>query len=234
MLLTLLLVGATLQGPAAPVPVISPLARVSTAIEGVVRERFGADARADVDRLLVRWAATEPAGDIEVVAEPGQRVGGVVRFLVYDAASRSTEPRRPIGSAQAAVRVTRTVVKAMHDVERGTELTLTDVTESRQDVGRMPFGSLPTIVEVVGGVARRRLALGDILTRTAVQRAPAIESGDEIVVRAVVGSVEAVGKAVAAQRGKLGDVIKVVNADSGRALKATVVGPGEVEVRHVR
>jgi flagella basal body P-ring formation protein FlgA len=34
------------------------------------------------------------------------------------------------------------------------------------------------------------------------------------------------------QGGRLGDVIRVVNPDTGRRLPARIVGPGAVEVRH--
>ncbi len=86
----------------------------------------------------------------------------------------------------------------------------------------------------MGSHARRTLAVGETVTALSVRRAPLVKSGDELVMRARIGRVEVTARAVASQVGELGDVIRVVNADSGRVLKAEIVGPGEVEVRHVR
>jgi len=69
-----------------------------------------------------------------------------------------------------------------------------------------------------------------VITVTAVQVRPAVSSGDVVAVRAMVSGVTVEGQAVAQQSGAEGDIIRVVNRESRRPLKARVVGPRQVEV----
>jgi flagella basal body P-ring formation protein FlgA len=61
---------------------------------------------------------------------------------------------------------------------------------------------------------------------------PLVRSGDEVRTRVRVGAMEAVGLTVAQQTGQLGDVIRVINRNSHRALRGRIVGPQEIEVIH--
>jgi len=57
-----------------------------------------------------------------------------------------------------------------------------------------------------------------------------VRAGDRVRAVARVGGVEAVVIAIAEQSGSAQQVIRVVNPDSRRAIRARVVAPGEVEV----
>lgn len=211
---------------------LSPIARVRAALEASVRNRLGGDAAIVVEHVTVQWAGDPPAGEVTVVPEPAQRVGGPMRFTVQDATVSGR--RRALGRAQATVRATQTYVKVVRPVSRGARIGLGDVVAMRSDVGRRPLEPLPALADVIGVLARRTLAAGEIVSGRVTKRPPLVERGDELVLRARAAGVEVTARAVASEAGALGDVIRVVNADSSRPLKAEIVGPGEVEVRHVR
>jgi flagella basal body P-ring formation protein FlgA len=91
---------------------------------------------------------------------------------------------------------------------------------------------LPSAADVVGATAVRTLAAGEILRGALVRVPVAVRSGDRVVVRAIVGGVEARGIATAQQSGGIGDVIRLVNPETRRTLRGKVVARGEVEVIH--
>jgi flagella basal body P-ring formation protein FlgA len=120
----------------------------------------------------------------------------------------------------------RTAVPAGEPLQAGA----LDVVE--QDTPGALIEPLPQMYEIEGAVAARDLAPGEIVTHRSARVPFAVRSGDAVVVRVVAGAVEARGTAKAQQSGRVGDVIRVVNADSRRGLRARIVGRGEVEVVH--
>jgi flagella basal body P-ring formation protein FlgA len=53
-----------------------------------------------------------------------------------------------------------------------------------------------------------------------------------VAITAVLGGIVVTGVATAQQSGQIGDVIRVVNADSRRVLRARITGKGSAEVLH--
>jgi flagella basal body P-ring formation protein FlgA len=100
------------------------------------------------------------------------------------------------------------------------------------DVGRMPLEALPDERALIGARVSRPIAEGRAILASMVATTQLIKSGDEVQTVVRIGALEARGAAIASQGGALGDEIRVVNADSKRALKVRVIGEGEVEVIH--
>lgn len=200
------------------------LAEVRAAIARSVAARFGAGATATVEQLRTRLLPARGAGQLAVHIEPGVPVGGVMRFALRWA------DRRHAGEAEAIVRVEAECARARRDLERGTLLAAGDFELVRGDIGRAVLRPCPT--DLVGSRLLRGLAEGEVVSPAAVMVSPLVRSGDAVVTRVRVPGVEVSGRAVASQSGALGDVIRVVNTESGRALRARVTGRGEVEVIH--
>jgi flagella basal body P-ring formation protein FlgA len=212
-------------GAAAPVAAgDETLAPIREAIAQAVVGRFGPGATATVDELRVRLAPGRAARRVAAHVEPGARVGGLVRFTLRWADGRHA------GEADAVVRVQAECARARRDLERGTVLAAGDLEVVRADVGRALLRPCPT--ELAGARLLRSLAAGDIVTAVAVAVAPLVRSGDAVVTRVRTAGIEVSGKGVASQSGELGDVIRVVNPESGRTLRARVTARGEVEVIH--
>jgi flagella basal body P-ring formation protein FlgA len=128
------------------------------------------------------------------------------------------------------VRVEAEHGRATRDLERGAVLAPDDFEIVRGDVGRAVMRPCPTAL--AGARALRRLAAGETVAPVAVAVPPLVRSGDPVIARVRIPGIEVSGKAVASQNGELGDVIRVVNPESGRALRGRVTARGEVEVIH--
>jgi flagella basal body P-ring formation protein FlgA len=206
---------------------------VRDAIVAAVKARMGDAATVTVGEMRVRGLDTiDGMAVTRMVAVPdaGSRVGGFVRFLLYEDAKQ----QRRAGSVDAEVHVTAPHLRARHALAHRATLEANDLERVTADVGRMPLEALPDERTLAGARVSRPIAEGRAILASMVATAQLVKSGDEVQAVVRIGALEARGAAIASQSGALGDEIRVVNADSKRALKARVTGEGEVEVIHER
>lgn len=212
---------------AAPRPGVPDPVRVEEAIAAAVRARMGADAEVVLSQLEV--IGERDVAFLEAVPEPDARAGERVRFRLIGSDGAGLGART-VGSASAVLSVQVEHVRARTLVARGRELGDADVESSQDVVERVPLKRLPRLAEVAGARALVNLAPGEVVTRTAVTARPAVRSGQVVRATARVGSLEVTASLVAVQDGAPGAVIRVVNKDSRRELRARVLAPGVVEV----
>jgi flagella basal body P-ring formation protein FlgA len=220
--------------PAADPPAGAGDEEVRLAIERVVCERVGGDARVVVSDLTIVGAGSAE-GPLRAVPEPGMRLGRPARFtLGREVASSRTggasgfTHRRWAGEATATVRVVARHARPAASVARGQILRAADLDLVVADIGSQILRPLPQ--DLAGARALREIPAGAVVTAAMVRPAPVVRTGDEVRARVRLGPAEIVGLAVAQQAGGVGDVIRVVNRTSRRALRGRVVGPQEVEV----
>jgi len=197
---------------------------VEEVIAAAIRARMGADAR-----VLVR--GTRPAAPPRVftsaLIDPVATLGDPLTVILS-------------GGPGAAVRVqTDVIVSVQHariarPIARGQEIAADDITPIMGDVVGVPVRRLPTAADLMGGRALRDMRAGDIVQASWVALRPAVHAGDPVTVRARVGDVEVTSILVASDNGNLGAIVRVMNPDTRRTLRARVVGNGIVEVVNVR
>lgn len=158
-------------------------------------------------------------------AEPGGRLGRPVRF-------RLLHQGRQVGYAIATVEGSVRHVRSRRALPVAAVLTGTDVEEVEGPLPGELLQPLPAIADVIGLALARPLGAGDPVTSLAVKVPPAVRSGDRVVIRSVVGGVEAQAAGKALQTGRIGDVIRIVNAETKRPLRGRITGRGEVEVMY--
>lgn len=217
-------------------------ADVRDAIVSAVRARMGAAATIDIGEIYVRMVKTSGQangqrptprkGPIVALPDAGARTGGFVRFLLFDGPVESRLRARRLGSADVELHVTLPHVRAARALSARTIVGMGDVERVTADVGRMPLQVLPAEGAIVGARVLRPIAAGKPIVASMVAPTPLVHSGDEVRTIVRVGTLEVRGMAIAAQTGTLGEKIRVVNAESRRALEGRVVGQGEVEVIH--
>jgi flagellar basal body P-ring formation protein FlgA len=204
-------------------------ARAAAAIREAVAQRLGPEARIEVMVLSVQIASREAGGTEPLVAtlDPAARAGARMRVgLVVPREAR----RLRVGQAEAIVRVVTRHARARVPLARGATIDAASVEQVSADIGSLPLRPLPHAVE--GGRVLRPIGAGEIIASAAVSLPPLVRSGATVIVRVVGPGLDVRGRAVAAQSGELGDRIRVVNPESGRAFEGRIVGPGEIEVRH--
>lgn len=204
---------------------------VRDAIVAAVKARMGGAATVTVGEMRVRGLdMIDGMAVTRMVAVPdaGARVGGFVRFLLFEDAKHE----KRAGSVDADVHVSAPHVRARRALVHRATLDTGDLERVTADVGRMPLEALPDERVLAGARVSRPIAEGRAILASMVATTQLVKSGDEVQTVVRIGALEARGSAVAAQSGTLGEEIRVVNVDSKRALKARVTGEGEVEVIH--
>lgn len=204
---------------------------VVAAIERAVHARVGREAHVEVSDVAVQPALLESA-TLAATPDPAARVGGPVRFVLTAAAPG--RPRARVGEATANIRVMAPAVRVTRPVARGALLETGDLQAVSDDLTGRPFRALPGLGEVVGSRARRDLETGVLVMRADIAAEPLVHAGQVVRALVHVEDVEVVGQLVAVDKGMVrGDLIRVVNPDTHHALRARVIGNGEVEVVNV-
>ena len=206
-------------------------AAVAAAIARAVRLRVGPDAEVIVSEISgVRVA--EVAQALIAVPEPAERVGPAMRFLLSDARPGRAPVR--VGEATARVHVTVPAVRTTRPMARGERFAPTDVAAAAISLDGRPLRPLPVLDEAIGGRATRDLSTDTVLARADIATQPLVRAGDIVRTHARVGSVVIVGDMVAAESGGLDTVIRVINRETKKVVRARVSARGEVEVVNVR
>jgi flagella basal body P-ring formation protein FlgA len=228
MLALVLLIGHLIgAAPATPATVSDD--QVRAAIAAAVRQRMGADAEVAVDNLVVQVAPGSAI--VEAVPEPGARLDGDIRFILrWPGTGRSGARVIRAGAAVARIRVTAAHAHTATLAARGVELGADDVVEARHAISTGPLRPWPTMADVVGGKTLRDLPPDACIMRNAITARPDVRTGEDVLAVSKIDGVEASAQMVAAESGDTGSVIRVVNHQSRRSLKARIVSPGLVEI----
>lgn len=208
---------------AAAIEIPDPATVAHAAIAAAVRQRLGAAVEVVVADLTVTGAAVATA--VRAVPAPGARLGTVIRFTL-----QSADGGTPLGSAAARISAFVPHWHAVRPLERGAELTAADVAAVTHIVADGPLRAWPGATVPVGGRVLRPLAAGACLSHTAIAPQLAVRTGQDVSAVVSLAGVQARAVMVAAGSGDAGDVIRVVNRQSRRSLKARVVAPGMVEI----
>ncbi len=217
--------GPTLRAQA-PAPVMTTADAMSRAIAEAVVARVGSGAEVTV-RLASAVAPNWP-GDVSAASiDPAARLGApiFVTFLNGPAASLRVS---------ADVRIVADYVRASHALLSGQTITAADITPVRDVVPTMPLRHLPTAAEVIGARAIRRLNAGDVVQAGFVMTPPVVQIGEPVTAIARIGDLEVAARFVAEDNGRIGDLIRIMNPDTRRTLRARIIKAGTVEVFNER
>ncbi|MBM13696.1 MAG: flagella basal body P-ring formation protein FlgA [Halieaceae bacterium] len=96
--------------------------------------------------------------------------------------------------------------------------------------GRVPSDLIHQDAQFPMLEALRNIMPGDKLRRSAVKMAPAVRKNEEVQVSIVRGSLTVTNVVRVGRDATIGETIEVINAESGRSLRARVTGIGQVEI----
>ena len=96
--------------------------------------------------------------------------------------------------------------------------------------GRAPTDLIHSGAEFAMLEALRDIMPGDKLRRSTVKMAPAVRKNDEVQVSVVRGALTVTNMVRISRDATIGELIDVVNVESGRPLKVRVTGIGQVEI----
>lgn len=130
----------------------------------------------------------------------------------------------------ATVRLHRDVVVMVRPLKRESVIGEGDVALRERDVGTLKQGFITELDQAVGMKLLRPTVLDQVLTLQHLEQAEVIRKGDHVVIIARSGSLSVRMPGEALSKGGKGEQIRVRNLNSRRVIKASVTGPGQVEV----
>ncbi|MBS1818558.1 MAG: flagellar basal body P-ring formation protein FlgA [Acidobacteria bacterium] len=225
--LVLLLVLAAVTVSAEPASVTLE-EKVAAALRVEIGTRLGPGAVVSIEQVqvTVRERAT---GSMAVVPAPHATLG-LIPFVVVGAGPQGRPVQVGRGTAHAVVTVP--YATAARTLPRGHLLTAADLVDVVGNPGPMPLRRLPLSRDLVGGTTRQDIVAGAIVTHQSATQPPAVRVGDPVKAIAAVGTVQITAELVALDNGVEGAIVRVVNRESKRELRARVLATGVVEVIH--
>jgi len=197
--------------------------RVSAAVVAAVRQKMGADAEVIVETLEIFSAGD--VSTIDAVPDPNARLGGVLRFAL-------TAQGRRAGHADARLHVVALHARAARFMARGATLGDSDIVDRRDEIVEGPL-RLPLSASAVSGCrVLRDIQAGAPITAASVMAKLAVRTGQTVTAVSRAFGIEVSASMVAADSGNPGSVIRVVNRDTRRALRARIISTGIVEIIH--
>ena len=207
---------------------------VRTAIADAVKARVGADADVVVSRVQIfarEGDACSRASACQVTPDPSARLGHTIRFALSAIRRDGAVTRfERIGAAEADISVTAAVVRATAVIRRGDLIPAAALESVPLPLADMPLRRMPAAAELAGAKALRDIAPGEPLMAGMVLVTPAVKTGQHVTAFSRVGSVEVSATLLAAESGVSGDIIRLVNPDSRRAMRARIVSSNRVEI----
>jgi flagella basal body P-ring formation protein FlgA len=189
------------------------------AIADAVRSRLGGAAQVTV-LAIDGVELSRPVR--EAKPDPVARLGAPIRFTLIE----ERGPRIVI----ATVKVVADRVVTRRALLRGETLTADDVEIATGTLEGVPLRALLTGEQVIGSRALRPIDAAAVILPGFVAVKNAVDAGDKVTVVAVRGLVQVSAEFVAADSGRPGDVIRVMNPATRRYIRGRIVKPGLVEV----
>jgi flagella basal body P-ring formation protein FlgA len=199
---------------------------VDAAIHRALQARLGPEAEITINEVQMLTRPARPVIDARLA--PDARLGQTLHVRLATTGDRGTVAWTDF--AEVRIRVAMVHAHAAHALSRGSEVADEDVETARHDMTEGPMARWPQASELVRGRALRDVAPGSCLGRTSVAAPLAVQNGQTVTAIARVGGVEATASLIAAGSGVSGAIIRVVNQQSRRVMRARVVSPGIVEI----
>jgi flagella basal body P-ring formation protein FlgA len=202
----------------------SELRSADEVICAAVLERVGPNAAVSVSGLDVPGPNTTFQ---TARPDPEGRLGKPMRFTLITGAGT------PV-IAVATVHVVTDYAVTKRALARNETITQVDIAAARDELVGAPLRRPPTAAELVGARVLRPLPAGITVLQGAVVSRRSIEPGDHVVVVALSGPVQVEAEMVAADGGRIGDIVRTINPATHQYVRGRVIEAGRVEVIHAQ
>lgn len=133
-------------------------------------------------------------------------------------------------NARAAIESYGDVIVAATDIERGQSISPSDLRLEKRAMSNLDRGAFFDVQDVVGGVAKSSIFEGELITARKIRPATLIQRGSLVPVEARLGALTVSTRAKALSEGAAGQVVRVLNLESGQELAGVVRDDGVVVV----
>jgi flagella basal body P-ring formation protein FlgA len=219
----LLVLGAPLQGAATLTP-----AKVATMLERHALEHSSWKA----ENIEVRVSPFQPVSlpDNQVslrVLRPSNVSAGAQSFLIAAETGGKEHARLWV---KAEVRVFDDVVVSSQPLASQEVVKPSDVRIERREISRLQARPFYAVDEVVGQQAARSIAVNETLTQKKLERPTVMRRGSAVRLVYETSALRVETPGIAEENGKIGDMVQVKNASSGKLLRGRVVDGRNVRI----
>jgi len=123
------------------------------------------------------------------------------------------------------------IVTAAHSLQRGKQITDSDLMITKQDISQVRGGYFTQNKNVIGKILKRSLTAGQAFSVRNLKSPLLVRRGDEVVILASVGGIQVRVKGNALQDAALGERVPVRNKQSKRIIQGTAIKSGVVSVQ---
>lgn len=177
--------------------------------------------------VVSAFAVTVPAGRITLTAVEPERILPVtsvrVEILVDGRRHRTVY-------VAFRVKLFATVVVSTQPLARGQTVEKGAVRLERREVTTVTGTYLTDLSEAVGKRVERSMGAGAVVTAEALSAPLAVERGKPLRIVVAVGQIRITALGKALEDGRVGDLVAVQVAATGKRIMAVVVGPGTVSL----
>jgi flagella basal body P-ring formation protein FlgA len=172
-----------------------------------------------------------PSGDISLRVSPNGLEEGLGRRAFHVQINMNGKPWQTI-DAIADVSASIDAVVPTRVIQIDTVIEAEDVTVHRIKLTDLDHQLITDTKDVIGKSAARPLQTNNPIRLAMVKKPYAVRKGDRVSIEARHGglSIQVIG--LAKSSGEIGQTATVANVDSGKELRAKVVGPGAVRVEY--
>lgn len=128
------------------------------------------------------------------------------------------------------IKLTERIVVSTVSLPRGTRIQASQVSLQVTETSSLHYTYFRDLSQVIGTTTTRPIQSGDVIFTNMIKASNAVHKGDNVVIRAVAGSLAVRMQGTALQDGAIGKQIQVRNNQSQRIIRAIVTGAGQVEV----
>jgi len=174
-----------------------------------------------------------PAGEVRLqVLKPGNGLGpGVHTFLLAAGPSTLLGAGETQFWVRAEVKLFSMIVVSSRPLAHHQIITPEDVRLELREVGASPPRPFTRIDEVVGKMVARSIEMNEPVTSAVAESPRVLRYGSPVVLVYETDSLRVESPGLAVEGGKVGDMIQVKNASSGKLLQAVVLDGRTVRVR---
>jgi len=126
------------------------------------------------------------------------------------------------------IQVFSEVLVATTGISRGDILSPENISLEKREIKNSGDSIFTDPSQIEGRVASVNISRGTVITEKLTETPLMVHNGDLVTIIATAGQVEVRATGKSKQNGRFGDIIDVVNVDSGKRLKATVIEAGTV------
>jgi len=130
----------------------------------------------------------------------------------------------------ATIAVMADVVTVVRPLGKHQHIQRADVSLERRDLSDLPSDAIGRIEDVVGNRVTRMVYPHTVLQPGMISLPPLVKRGDIVKIVANTGIMTITATGMVKQKGRKGEMVRVMNTDSNRIVTARVTGPGAVEV----